>query len=105
LIHRDRPLFEDPLLALPTYSFPSGHAMASTVFYGFVVACVLTETQPRDRRYALIAAGILMIGLVCLSRLYLGVHYVSDVLGGILEAIAWSTLVLTALRVLGTRSE
>jgi membrane-associated phospholipid phosphatase len=105
LIHRDRPPFEDPLLTLPTYSFPSGHAMASTVFYGFVVACVLTETQPRHRRHALIAAGILMIGLVCLSRLYLGVHYVSDILGGILEAIAWSTLVLNALRVLRGRNE
>ena len=39
----------------------SGHAMAATVFYGFAVACVLTATQPRHRRYALIAAGIGLI--------------------------------------------
>jgi membrane-associated phospholipid phosphatase len=96
LLHRGRPSFEDPLLTLPSYSFPSGHAMASTVFYGFVVACVLTTTP--QRRHVATAAGILMIGLVCLSRVYLGLHYPSDVLGGLLEAIAWSTLVLTALR-------
>ena len=95
LIHRGRPSFEDPLLTLPSYSFPSGHAMASTVFYGFAIACVWTMT-PRRHNVAT-AAGILMIGLVCLSRMYLGVHYASDVLSGILEAIAWSTLVLTAL--------
>lgn len=96
LIDRGRPTFEDPLLTLPSYSFPSGHAMASTVFYGFVIACVLTMTPQRHR--AVTAAGIVMIGLVCLSRVYLGVHHVSDVLGGILEAIAWSALALTAVR-------
>jgi membrane-associated phospholipid phosphatase len=90
LIHRGRPTFEDPLPTLSSYSFPSGHAMASTVFYGFVIACVLT--MARQRHNVATTAGILMIGLVCLSRVYLGVHYVSDVLGGILEAIAWSTL-------------
>ena len=96
LIHRGRPTFEDPLLTLSSYSFPSGHAMASTVFYGFVIVCVLT--MARRRHNVAITAGILMVGLVCLSRVYLGVHYVTDVLGGILEAIAWSTLALTALR-------
>jgi membrane-associated phospholipid phosphatase len=97
LIHRGRPTSEDPLLILTSYSFPSGHAMASTVFYGFVVTYVLTIA--RQRQNAAIAVGILMIGLVCLSRVYLGIHYVSDVLAGILEAIAWSTLALTTLRV------
>ena len=100
LIHRRRPTFDDPLLILPSYSFPSGHAMASTVFYGFVIGYVLTMT--RQRHKAATAAGILLIALICLSRVYLGVHYVSDVLGGILEAIAWSTLVLTAMRLART---
>jgi membrane-associated phospholipid phosphatase len=101
LIHRSRPTFHDPLLTLSGYSFPSGHAMASTVFYGFVIGFVLSMTGLR--RNAAIAAGIVMIGLVCLSRVYLGVHYASDVLAGILEAVAWSTLVLTALRVARAR--
>ena len=96
MIHRSRPTFHDSPLTLSGYSFPSGHAMASTVFYGFVIGCVLSMTGPR--RHAAIVSGIVMIGLVCLSRVYLGVHYPSDVLAGILEAIAWSTLVLPALR-------
>ncbi|MEO8567322.1 MAG: phosphatase PAP2 family protein [Betaproteobacteria bacterium] len=96
LMHRGRPAFDDPLLTLSSYSFPSGHAMASTVFYGFVLACVLPI--PKPRRSVAIAGGIVMIALVCFSRVYLGVHYVSDVLAGILEAIAWSTLMLAALR-------
>ena len=96
IVHRGRPAFEDPLLTLSSYSFPSGHAMASTVFYGFVISCVLSIAGPR--RNAAIASGIVMIALVCLSRVYLGVHYVSDILAGILEAIAWSTLMLTAFR-------
>ena len=102
LIHRGRPTSEDPLLTLTSYSFPSGHAMASTVFYGFVITGVLTMT--RRRQPAAVVAGVLMIGLVCLSRVYLGVHYVSDVLAGIFEAVAWSTLVLTVLRGVETHS-
>jgi len=97
LIHRGRPTSQDPLLTLSSYSFPSGHAMASTVFYGFVMACVLTMKP--SRHITVIAAGIVMIGLVCMSRVYLGVHYLSDVLAGILEAITWSTLVLTGLHI------
>jgi membrane-associated phospholipid phosphatase len=96
LLHRGRPVFDDPLFTLPSYSFPSGHAMASTVFYGFVIALVLSNR--RHLREAAIAGGTVMIMLVGLSRIYLGVHYMSDVLAGVLEAIAWSTLVLAIWR-------
>jgi membrane-associated phospholipid phosphatase len=96
LLHRGRPVFEDPLVILPSFSFPSGHAMASTVFYGFVIGCVLSTR--RQVRGAAIAGGIAMIALVGLSRAYLGVHFVSDVLAGISEAIAWSTLVIAVWR-------
>ena len=96
IFHRQRP--GHPVIKGVTgYSFPSGHAMASTVFYGFVMACVLTMKP--SRHITVIAAGIVMIGLVCMSRVYLGVHYLSDVLAGILEAITWSTLVLTGLHI------
>lgn len=99
LLHRGRPMFEDPLLTLASYSFPSGHAMASTVFYGYVIAYVFPAAPQRHR--AVTVAGVVIVGLVCLSRVYLGVHYVSDVLAGILEGVAWSTLMLTALQVTG----
>jgi membrane-associated phospholipid phosphatase len=96
LLHRGRPVFEDPLLFLSSYSFPSGHAVASTVFYGFVIGGVLLVRQ--QWRGAAIAGGTLMIALVGLSRAYLGAHYLSDVLAGMLEAIAWSTLVIAVWR-------
>jgi undecaprenyl-diphosphatase len=96
VLHRGRPTFDDPLLTLSSYSFPSGHGMASTVFYGFVLVWVLPI--PRTRRGLVIGGGLVMIALVCFSRVYLGVHYVSDILAGILEAIAWSTLILAAFR-------
>ena len=69
--------------------------MASTVFYGFIVTYVLRKT-PLARKVTATAA-IVMIGLVCFSRVYLGLHYVSDVLGGTLMGIAWSILVVTVL--------
>ena len=97
LIHRGRPEL-DPLVALTSYSFPSGHAMASTVFYGFALPCLLADPP---RRAVTVAAGILLIALVGLSRVYLGVHYASDVIGGILEAVAWSTLMPTVWRLAG----
>jgi membrane-associated phospholipid phosphatase len=99
LVHRARPVFTDPIVTLPTESFPSGHAMASTVFYGFAIAYLLTKGREQYRRNAAIAVGALMIAFVCFSRVYLGAHYLSDVLAGVFEAIAWSILVLTSLGV------
>jgi undecaprenyl-diphosphatase len=95
LFHRGRPSFEAPLLILSGYGFPSGHAMAATVFYGFAIGVLVPVRRRPD--FAL-AGGVSMIALVGFSRVYLGVHYVSDVLAGILEAIAWSTLVLASWR-------
>lgn len=96
LLQRGRPVFDDPLLILPSYSFPSGHAMASTVFYGFVIGGVLLD---RHRwQGAAIVGGTLMIALVGFSRAYLGVHYLSDVAAGVVEAVAWSTLVIAVWR-------
>jgi undecaprenyl-diphosphatase len=97
LIQRGRPVFEDPLFSLPTYSFPSGHAMASTVFYGLLA--IYVSVSPRQRYAAPVAIGaaVLMVALVSLSRVYLGLHYPSDVMGGIAEGIAWLALSLIVL--------
>lgn len=67
------------------YSFPSGHAMGSMAV---VVALVTLAWGTRWRWFAL-AAGVAFVGLVGLSRLYLGVHYPSDVLTGWLASLAW----------------
>ena len=95
--HRPRPHFDDPILALTSYSFPSGHTMAATVLYGVLAAYLVTKIKRRSFRVLVILAAILLIALVGFSRMYLGAHYLSDVLGAIAEGLAWLSLCLTAV--------
>ena len=72
-----------------SYSFPSGHALESMCFYG-VMAVILSERTPTRAGRMLIYAGtILLVGAIGISRIYLGVHYPSDVIAGYLAAIFW----------------
>jgi undecaprenyl-diphosphatase len=89
-----------------TSSFPSGHAMSATITYG-TVAYLAARLQRRriSRWITLILAGLLII-LICFSRLYLGVHYPSDVVAGGLMGLAWTSFcmaTLEAIQVLGKR--
>src|SRR6202166_1163829 len=97
LIQRGRPVFDDPIFSLPTYSFPSGHAMASTVCYGLLAIHTSVNARQRYTVYVAIAAAVFMVALVSFSRIYLGLHYLSDVMGGIAEGIAWLALSFTVL--------
>lgn len=103
LIQRGRPVFDDPIFSLPSYSFPSGHAMASTVCYGFLAICVSMNASERHTVYVAIAAATFMVALVSFSRIYLGLHYLSDVIGGIAEGIAWLALSLVVSRYIRRR--
>jgi len=87
IIHRNRPDILR-LIDIGGYSFPSGHSMVSISFYGFLIylCCKNYKTKWRYLIVSLLAILILLIGL---SRIYLGVHYASDVLGGFLLGIAW----------------
>jgi membrane-associated phospholipid phosphatase len=95
--HRARPVFDEPLLTLASYSFPSGHVAASTVFYGLAVAWIFTRTTRWLRRTLAVVAALAMIALVAFSRMYLGVHYLSDVAAAFAEGIAWLAICLSAL--------
>ncbi len=79
---RDRPADAVSLVTETGYSFPSGHAMAATAFYGFAVFLLWHGGQPKARKRAGTACLVLTILLICASRVYLGVHYTSDVLAG-----------------------
>lgn len=89
IFHRARPHWDQPLVTLSSFSFPSGHAAGSTVFWGFVlVACGALDAPVWVRR-TLAVAGVIAVALTALSRVYLGAHYLSDVLAGICEGTAW----------------
>lgn len=100
---RARPTFDEPLLSLTTYSFPSGHAAGSTVFYGVLTAYLVCMSQSWWLRVVISLSAVIMVALVALSRMYLGVHYLSDVLAGIVEGIGWLALVLTSIAAFGQR--
>ena len=83
-----------------THSFPSGHAMVSCCFFG-VLAVILAAREPsRARRISIFAAAALLIALIGFSRVYLGFHYPTDVLGGYAAAVIWLAVVRTAYPVL-----
>lgn len=94
VLQRPRPALADPLVHLATYSFPSGHAVASTVFYGALCVLVFRHTRSGVARAAAVAIAVAMVLLVCFSRVYLGAHYLSDVLAGIAVGGACLALML-----------
>jgi undecaprenyl-diphosphatase len=84
-----------PSLALETYSFPSGHATLSLVIYGFL-AYLLVRKQARPVQIGAGMAVGAFVGLVSLSRIYLGVHWFSDVLAGLALGSSWIVLLSIA---------
>jgi undecaprenyl-diphosphatase len=103
-VHRPRPHFSDLVLTLTTYSFPSGHAAAATLFYGFLAAYVTVHLRAWRWRVLVGFIAFLAVVLVGLSRIYLRVHYLSDALGGMTEGVAWLALSIMAIRTLGHRT-
>jgi membrane-associated phospholipid phosphatase len=94
---RARPSFDEPLLLLTTYSFPSGHVAGATLFYGVLAALLVARVAKWRWRLLIVLTALAMVLLVALTRLYLGVHYLSDVLAAFAEAVAWLALCLTGL--------
>jgi membrane-associated phospholipid phosphatase len=88
--HRVRPHFWELFFPLPSdYSFPSGHALFSLTF---VLMLVVLTWESRWRWWVVLAGGLFVIAIAW-TRLYLGVHYPSDILGGWSLAIAWTWLI------------
>ncbi len=101
---RSRPSsFDSPLLAISTYSFPSGHAAGATLFYGVLAAVVIANIRAWRWRVLVALAALLIVMLVGVSRIYLGDHYLSDVLAAFAESVAWLTLCLMAVHTLRER--
>lgn len=96
LLGRARPSVVPHLVEVTTLSFPSGHAMNSAIIY-LTIALVLSRTVAARRvRLYLRGIAIALVTVIGVSRVYLGVHYPSDVLGGWLVGSAWATLCWSA---------
>jgi undecaprenyl-diphosphatase len=103
VFRRVRPAFDDPLLSLLTYSFPSGHTAAATVFYGLLACYLVRRVRAWGARALVVLGAAAMVTLVALSRMYLGVHYLSDVLAAAAEGAAWLAICITAVSTLHRR--
>lgn len=89
VFQRARPAFDDALMTLPTFSFPSGHTAGATVLWGFFTVLVLAHRPAWPWKAAMVFVAAGMVSLTALSRVYLGVHHPSDVLAAAAEGCAW----------------
>lgn len=71
------------------YSFPSGHSMVSMAFYGFLIYLIYKNVKNTYLKWGLITLLSVLIALIGLSRIYLGVHYTSDVIAGFLVSVSY----------------
>ncbi len=88
LLQRPRPT-EFRIINETGYSFPSGHSMISMAFYGFLIYLIYNNVKNKFLKFTLIIILFILIVSIGLSRIYLGVHYTSDVLAGFLLSIAY----------------
>jgi membrane protein DedA with SNARE-associated domain/membrane-associated phospholipid phosphatase len=95
LFERPRPHFEHPLLVETSYSFPSGHAMESFVIYGMLAYLAVLALRSWESRVAVVFEAALLVVLIGFSRMYLGVHYFSDVLAGYAAGGVWLSALIT----------
>lgn len=107
IVKRPRP--EYGIITETNYSFPSGHATAATAFYGFLIYLIYINVKNKKLKYFLIALMFIIIVSICVSRIYLGVHYFSDTLAGFAFSIAYLMLFITitsgVLKKLGDNNE
>ncbi|HEV2095432.1 MAG TPA: phosphatase PAP2 family protein [Chthoniobacterales bacterium] len=97
IFHRHRPGLENPLVTLNSFGFPSGHTMGASLFYGLLALWAMQLTSRTAVRVLIAMAAALVIAAVGWSRIYLGAHYLTDVLGAIAASIAWLTVCWTGL--------
>jgi undecaprenyl-diphosphatase len=96
VVARPRPDLLTPIVVEPGYSFPSGHSLSAMVAYGVIAVLVARSGLPRPARTGIIGLLAVLVAVVGLSRVYLGVHYPTDVIGGWLMGFAWVTLFAAA---------
>lgn len=100
LFGRPRPDLVPAITEVGTAAFPSGHAMMAAITYG-TVAYLVGRIAGRPVRWATWAGAAVLVILIGLSRIYVGVHYPTDVLAGWIAGIGWTALLVGIFHVLG----
>ena len=97
IMQRPRPT-EFRIIEETGYSFPSGHSMVSLAFYGYLIYLIYKYIKNKYVKWTLITILSILICLIGISRIYLGVHYTSDVLGGFLLSISYLVIYISSIK-------
>ena len=97
ILQRPRPT-EFRIVEETGYSFPSGHSMVSMAFYGYLIYLIYRYIKNKYVKWTLITILSILICLIGISRIYLGVHYTSDVLGGFLLSISYLVIYISLIK-------
>jgi undecaprenyl-diphosphatase len=96
VVHRQRPFLHGWFVDWSGYSFASGHTIGATLLYGQLALFILPALKARHWRTLTVSSAAFLIALVGFSRIALGAHYLTDVMGGIFFGIFWLTFCLVA---------
>jgi undecaprenyl-diphosphatase len=99
MLRRPRPPLQGALASASGFSFPSGHSFIAVSFYGLLTYFLLRFVHGKWRKTLVLASGAMLILAIGLSRVYLGVHWPSDVLASYAAGAAWLTMLITSLEI------
>ena len=98
VFNRPRPTIVPHLRVAFSTSFPSGHAMESAIVYLTLAAILMRASETRLTKFYILSIAVLLTTLVGISRVYLGVHYPTDVIGGWIIGFMWASIIWLAAR-------
>jgi len=105
IFNRPRPSYALPFAQEINTSFPSGHAMLSVILYGLLAYFLVLTLKNAHLHIIVVFVAVLLSVLIGISRLYLGVHYLSDVIAGYLAGGIWLATCITTMNLLRTRHQ
>jgi membrane protein DedA with SNARE-associated domain/membrane-associated phospholipid phosphatase len=104
-IRRERPVIDINLIQVGGFSFPSGHAMLSAVFFGMIAYFLIRYFRSWRTHLFIVISTTFMIFLIGFTRLYLQVHYLSDIIAGYIAGLFWLIICITGLEIYRKRRE